>query len=166
MLSQGFGLPAYKGVPLNFRPWDRQLRQPILIAQPKSLVTVAPERGLPAPAHASGHPRDRSTGGHMQALDETGRAPGDAPGRSLLAATAGGGGAGARRNREPAEGYTVYVTNEKDDTARWSISQGAQVTKTVKVGRRPRAITLSPDGRGSTSAPATTTVSRSSIPPA
>jgi ABC transporter substrate binding protein (PQQ-dependent alcohol dehydrogenase system) len=46
MLSQGFGLPAYKGVPLSFRPWDQQLRQPILIAHPKSLVTVAPERGF------------------------------------------------------------------------------------------------------------------------
>jgi ABC transporter substrate binding protein (PQQ-dependent alcohol dehydrogenase system) len=46
MLEPGFNLPAYKGVPLSFRPWDLQLRQPILIAQPKALVTVAPERGF------------------------------------------------------------------------------------------------------------------------
>jgi ABC transporter substrate binding protein (PQQ-dependent alcohol dehydrogenase system) len=46
MLDPAFGLPAYKGVALSFRPWDRQLRQPILIAQPKALVTVAPERGF------------------------------------------------------------------------------------------------------------------------
>jgi ABC transporter substrate binding protein (PQQ-dependent alcohol dehydrogenase system) len=46
MLDPGFGLPAYKGVPLSFRPWDQQLRQPILIVQPKALVTVTPERGF------------------------------------------------------------------------------------------------------------------------
>ena len=46
LLDARFGLPAYKGVPLTFRPWDQQLRQPILIAQPKSLVTVAPEKGF------------------------------------------------------------------------------------------------------------------------
>jgi ABC transporter substrate binding protein (PQQ-dependent alcohol dehydrogenase system) len=41
-----FGLPGYKGVPLSFRSWDRQLRQPILIVQPRALVSVAPERGF------------------------------------------------------------------------------------------------------------------------
>jgi ABC transporter substrate binding protein (PQQ-dependent alcohol dehydrogenase system) len=46
MLDPAFGLPAYKGVPLSFRTWDQQLRQPILIVQPKALVTVAPERGF------------------------------------------------------------------------------------------------------------------------
>jgi ABC transporter substrate binding protein (PQQ-dependent alcohol dehydrogenase system) len=46
LLDASFGLPAYKGVPLTFRPWDQQLRQPILIAHPKSLVTVAPEKGF------------------------------------------------------------------------------------------------------------------------
>ena len=46
MLDASFGLPAYKGVPLSFRTWDQQLRQPILIVQPKALVTVAPERGF------------------------------------------------------------------------------------------------------------------------
>ena len=46
MMSPAFGLPAYKGVPLSFRPWDNQLRQPILLAQPQALVTVAPEKGF------------------------------------------------------------------------------------------------------------------------
>lgn len=41
-----FGLPGYKGVALSFRSWDRQLRQPILIVQPRALVSVAPERGF------------------------------------------------------------------------------------------------------------------------
>jgi ABC transporter substrate binding protein (PQQ-dependent alcohol dehydrogenase system) len=43
--SPAFGLPAYKGVSLSFRPWDHQLRQPLVIAQPKALVSVAPEQG-------------------------------------------------------------------------------------------------------------------------
>lgn len=41
-----FGLAAFKGVPVSFRPWDLQLRQPLLVAQAKALVTVAPERGF------------------------------------------------------------------------------------------------------------------------
>ncbi len=46
MLGAGFGLPAYKGVSLSFRPWDQQLRQPVLIVQPRFLVSVAPEAGF------------------------------------------------------------------------------------------------------------------------
>ncbi|AWN54773.1 ABC transporter substrate-binding protein [Methylobacterium sp. 17Sr1-1] len=41
----GFSLPGYKGVALSFRPWDRQLRQPLLLVQPQALVAVAPEQG-------------------------------------------------------------------------------------------------------------------------
>jgi ABC transporter substrate binding protein (PQQ-dependent alcohol dehydrogenase system) len=44
--SPAFALPAYKGVPLSFRAWDRQLRQPLLVVQPRALVSVAPERGF------------------------------------------------------------------------------------------------------------------------
>lgn len=46
LLDARFGLAAYKGVPVSFRPWDRQLRQPILIVQPKFLVSVAPQEGF------------------------------------------------------------------------------------------------------------------------
>ena len=46
LLSDAFALPAFKGVPVTFRAWDRQLRQPILLAQPRSLVSVAPEQGF------------------------------------------------------------------------------------------------------------------------
>jgi ABC transporter substrate binding protein (PQQ-dependent alcohol dehydrogenase system) len=46
MLGPEFNLAAFKGVPLSFRPWDHQLRQPILIAQPDALVSVAPEAGF------------------------------------------------------------------------------------------------------------------------
>jgi len=38
-------LAAFKGTPVSFRPWDHQLRQPILIAQPMSIVSVSPQPG-------------------------------------------------------------------------------------------------------------------------
>ena len=41
-----FSLPAYKGVSLTYRPWDHQLRQPIIVVQPKAMVSVAPEPGF------------------------------------------------------------------------------------------------------------------------
>lgn len=46
MTGAAFGLPAYKGVPLSFRAWDLQLRQPLLVVQPRALVSVAPEKGF------------------------------------------------------------------------------------------------------------------------
>ncbi|QRG08150.1 ABC transporter substrate-binding protein [Xanthobacter dioxanivorans] len=41
-----FSLAAFKGVPVSIRPWDQQLRQPLLIAQPLGIVSVAPEEGF------------------------------------------------------------------------------------------------------------------------
>ncbi|MFG1365799.1 ABC transporter substrate-binding protein [Xanthobacter versatilis] len=41
-----FSLAAFKGVPVSIRPWDQQLRQPLLIAQPLDIVSVAPEDGF------------------------------------------------------------------------------------------------------------------------
>lgn len=46
LLSESFALQGYKGVPLSFRAWDGQLRQPVLLAAPRSLVTVAPLEGF------------------------------------------------------------------------------------------------------------------------
>jgi ABC transporter substrate binding protein (PQQ-dependent alcohol dehydrogenase system) len=46
LLSPGFALQGYKGSPLSFRAWDGQLRQPILLAAPRSLVAVAPIEGF------------------------------------------------------------------------------------------------------------------------
>lgn len=46
MLSETFALQGYKGNPLSFRPWDGQLRQPVLLAAPRSLVAVAPIEGF------------------------------------------------------------------------------------------------------------------------
>ena len=46
LLSDQFSLAGFKGVPLSFRPWDHQLRQPILLAADRSLVAVAPIEGF------------------------------------------------------------------------------------------------------------------------
>lgn len=46
LLSDAFALQGYKGAPLSFRSWDGQLRQPILLAAPRSLVAVAPIEGF------------------------------------------------------------------------------------------------------------------------
>jgi ABC transporter substrate binding protein (PQQ-dependent alcohol dehydrogenase system) len=46
LLSDQFALQGYKGTPLSFRPWDNQLRQPVLLAAPRSLVAVAPIEGF------------------------------------------------------------------------------------------------------------------------
>jgi ABC transporter substrate binding protein (PQQ-dependent alcohol dehydrogenase system) len=46
LLSDEFALAGFKGVPLSFRRWDHQLRQPILLAAERSLVAVAPIEGF------------------------------------------------------------------------------------------------------------------------
>lgn len=46
MLGASFALQGYKGSPLSFRTWDGQLRQPVLLAAPRSLVVVAPIEGF------------------------------------------------------------------------------------------------------------------------
>lgn len=40
-----FALAGFKGMPLSFRRWDGQLRQPMLLAAERSLVAVAPIEG-------------------------------------------------------------------------------------------------------------------------
>jgi ABC transporter substrate binding protein (PQQ-dependent alcohol dehydrogenase system) len=44
--SDRFELAAYKGARLSFRPWDGQLRQPVLLADARSLVSVSPQPGF------------------------------------------------------------------------------------------------------------------------
>jgi ABC transporter substrate binding protein (PQQ-dependent alcohol dehydrogenase system) len=41
--SDRFELAAYKGARLSFRSWDGQLRQPVLLADARSLVSVSPQ---------------------------------------------------------------------------------------------------------------------------
>lgn len=46
MLGPDFGLAAFKGQAVTFRNWDRQLRQPILLATLQMVVTVSPQQGF------------------------------------------------------------------------------------------------------------------------
>lgn len=46
LLSEKFNLAGFKGVPLTFRTWNGQLRQPVLIAAPRMLVSVSPQDGF------------------------------------------------------------------------------------------------------------------------
>ena len=46
MLGPEFTLAGFKGVPLSFRPWDGQLRQPLLLSGERALVAVAPIEGF------------------------------------------------------------------------------------------------------------------------
>ena len=46
LLGDEFALQGYKGKPLSFRSWNGQLRQPVLMASARSLVSVAPIEGF------------------------------------------------------------------------------------------------------------------------
>ena len=43
LTSDAFVLPGFKGVGMSFRRWDHQLRQPMLIAWARSLVSISPQ---------------------------------------------------------------------------------------------------------------------------
>jgi ABC transporter substrate binding protein (PQQ-dependent alcohol dehydrogenase system) len=43
--SADFGVAGFKGQKLTFRDWDGQLRQPILLAAARTLVSVSPQEG-------------------------------------------------------------------------------------------------------------------------
>ena len=51
ILSEKFEVAGFKGQGLNFRNWDLQLRQPILIAGPRALVSVSPQAGFLHPKY-------------------------------------------------------------------------------------------------------------------
>jgi ABC transporter substrate binding protein (PQQ-dependent alcohol dehydrogenase system) len=44
MLGPDFSLAAYKGIKVTYRPWNGQLRERILLAAPRSLVSVSPQK--------------------------------------------------------------------------------------------------------------------------
>ena len=46
LLDDNFALQGYKGKALSFRSWNGQLRQPILLAAARSMVSVAPIEGF------------------------------------------------------------------------------------------------------------------------
>jgi ABC transporter substrate binding protein (PQQ-dependent alcohol dehydrogenase system) len=50
MLGPDFELAAFKGEALTIRPWNNQLRQPILLADGKTVVSVSPQEGFLHPS--------------------------------------------------------------------------------------------------------------------
>jgi len=44
ILSDKFSLAGFKGTKLTFRTWNQQLRQPVLLATPRSIVSVLPHK--------------------------------------------------------------------------------------------------------------------------
>ena len=44
--SDAFNVGAYKGQKLTFRDWDQQLRQPVLLATARAMVSVSPQPGF------------------------------------------------------------------------------------------------------------------------
>lgn len=48
--AEDFTQAAFKGRALSFRPWDGQLRQPMLVAWARAVVAVAPQEGFLHPA--------------------------------------------------------------------------------------------------------------------
>lgn len=46
ILSDTFKLAGFKGVPLTYRGWNGQLRQPVLVVGPRMLVSVSPQDGF------------------------------------------------------------------------------------------------------------------------
>ncbi|MCH8504140.1 MAG: ABC transporter substrate-binding protein [Ectothiorhodospiraceae bacterium] len=58
-----FALGAYLGEPVSFRGWDQQLRQPVLVAGPRMVVSVSPQEGFlhpETPLDSLGHDRPES----------------------------------------------------------------------------------------------------------
>lgn len=51
ILSEKFEVAGFKGQGMNFRSWDLQLRQPLLIAGPRALVSISPQEGFLHPKY-------------------------------------------------------------------------------------------------------------------
>lgn len=46
ILGPDFELGVFKGTKVTFRPWNRQLRQPVLLANDRMIVSVSPQTGF------------------------------------------------------------------------------------------------------------------------
>jgi len=49
--GDAFTVAGDKGKGMNFRKWDHQLRQPILIAAPRDVVSISPQQGFLHPKY-------------------------------------------------------------------------------------------------------------------
>jgi ABC transporter substrate binding protein (PQQ-dependent alcohol dehydrogenase system) len=46
ILSDDFAVAGFKGIGLTFRRWDHQMRQPVLLSGPRTLVSISPQDGF------------------------------------------------------------------------------------------------------------------------
>jgi ABC transporter substrate binding protein (PQQ-dependent alcohol dehydrogenase system) len=46
LMSKDFEVAGFKGIGLTFRKWDHQMRQPILLSGPRTLVSISPQDGF------------------------------------------------------------------------------------------------------------------------
>lgn len=51
LLSDRFSIDGYKGEGMNFRSWDLQLRQPVLLVDPTELISISPQEGFLHPKY-------------------------------------------------------------------------------------------------------------------
>jgi ABC transporter substrate binding protein (PQQ-dependent alcohol dehydrogenase system) len=51
LTSDRFGVDGYKGEAMNFRSWDLQLRQPVLLVDPTELISISPQEGFLHPKY-------------------------------------------------------------------------------------------------------------------
>ena len=51
--SKDFLVQSYKGQGLNFRRWDQQLRQPVLLMTPLMTVSISPQHGFLHPGYTT-----------------------------------------------------------------------------------------------------------------
>jgi ABC transporter substrate binding protein (PQQ-dependent alcohol dehydrogenase system) len=51
IMSPAFEVAGFKGQGMSFRTWDRQLRQPIILTGPRSLVSMSPQEGFLHPKY-------------------------------------------------------------------------------------------------------------------
>jgi ABC transporter substrate binding protein (PQQ-dependent alcohol dehydrogenase system) len=65
--SPDFSLAAFKGQRLTLRDWNLQLRQPILLADGRVVVSVSPQEGLPASGLRARYARLRPARNQVQA---------------------------------------------------------------------------------------------------
>ncbi len=68
MKSPKFEFAAFKGVGLSVRDWNGQVRQPMLVATPKLLVSVSPQPGFLHQFERARHARHRQARNEMQGL--------------------------------------------------------------------------------------------------
>ena len=135
-----FSIAAFKGQRLTLRDWNLQLRQPILLVDGRMVVSVSPQEGFLHQVLRTRHARRRPARNQMQTELMTERSR--MWRRCLLSGMAVWLAAAT-----PALAFIAYVSNEKSNTVSVIDTDKWAVTKTIKVGQRPRGIEFTRDGK-------------------